>query len=238
MNAPHPRLIALVGAAVLAGCSDATGPDGDVDVLPVIEHMLISIDDWDAETQRAGDITFVGGEVFIPFGKFLVGTNGPKITPELTWFVAEGTEVHAPITGVVSQIDVLYSDDYLIVLQQDGSAWEVGVEHVVDPRVQVGDRVTAGQVIATATPEDTPFGTIAFTELAVWLPADSDEEMIKKCPVLAFTPALRASFSTATYALAESWETHWGEDTYDTAAWTQPGCLMDELTEAQARNGG
>ena len=204
--------------------------------LPVIEHLGISIDAYDPQTSSAGDITFVGGEVFIPFGKILQGTNGWKQTPEMTFYVEENTPVRAPITGVVSQIDVLYSGDYLIVLRQPPSRWEVGVEHVVDPRVQVGDPVQAGEVIATATPEATPFGTVAFTELAVWLPADSDDEMIKKCPYLAFDEGLKLEFSARIHALAESWETHWGEDVFAQEEWTQPGCVRDEMTEAEARN--
>ena len=104
------------------------------------------------------------------------------------------------------------------------------------PLVQVGEAVQAGQVIATATPEDTPFGTVAFTELAVWLPADSDEEMIKMCPFLAFDADLKQSFSDAIYALASAWETHWGEDVFDEQGWSQPGCVRDQMTEAEARN--
>lgn len=234
------RSIALLGLAVLLGlaCSSGTGPDLDASVLPVIEHIGIEIAPFDSVTERAGDISFRGGETFIPFGKLLEGTNGWKLTPELTFFVVEGTPVRAPISGVVSQIDVLYSDDYLIILRQAGTAWEVGVEHVVDPLVKVGDAVQAGQVIATATPEETPFGIVAFTELALWLPADSDDKMIKMCPYLAFSDDLKQKFSAEVYELASSWEAHWGQDVFDESAWSQPGCLRDAMTEAEGRNPG
>jgi biotin carboxyl carrier protein len=225
----------------VAACTDATQPgqpDQQDSPLPVIQDLGITIATYDSTTNQAGDITFVGGETFIPFGKLLEGTNGLKRSPELTFFVELGTPVRAPITGVVSQIDVLYSDDYLLILRQSGSDWEVGVEHVVDPLVSVGDSVQAGQIIATATPQPTPFGTIAFTELAVWFPADTDEDMIKKCPYLAFDADLRQVFSTQIYALAASWEAYWGQDVFDEASWTQPGCVIDEMTEAEARNPG
>ena len=234
MNGSVIRLTPGLLGVLLTACG-ATGPDPN-SPLPVIEDLGITIAAYESSTNRAGDITFAGGETFIPFGKLLEGENGLKRSPELTWFVEEGTPVRAPVTGVVSQIVVLYSADYLIVLRQPGSDWEVGVEHVVDPLVQVGDEVQAGQHIATATPQPTPFGTIAFTELAVWLPADTDEEMIKKCPYLAFDSSLEQAFSDQIYALVESWETHWGQDVFDEASWTQPGCLIDELTEAEGRN--
>ena len=36
-------------------------------------------------------------------------------------FDPDGTPVRAPVTGIVSQIDVLFSGDYLIFLQQPPS---------------------------------------------------------------------------------------------------------------------
>lgn len=229
-----PRVQALL-IGLLSACGKTTEPNLD-SPLPVIRHLGISIAEYDSATNKAGDITFAAGETFIPFGKLLEGDSGLKRTPELTWFVEEGTPVRAPLTGLVSQIDLLYSGDNLIILRQPASDWEVGVEHVIDPLVQVGDEVEAGQIIATATPETTPVGTIAFTELAVWLPADTDEEMIKMCPYLAFDPDLKQEFAAQILALAEAWEAHWGADVFDQASWTQPGCVIDEMTEAEGRN--
>jgi Peptidase family M23 len=227
----------LLFVTLILGCSsDSSGPDVDTQTLPMIEYLGITIGEYDEATGLAGDITFQGGETFLPFAKLLEGENGPKRSPELAFFVAEGTAVRAPITGVISQIGVIYSGDNFIALRQDGTDWMVSVEHVVNPLVRVGDVVQAGQIIATATPEETPFGTIAFTELAVWLPADSDDELIKMCPYLAFDADLKRSFSSAIFALAQSWEAYWGEDVFQEQDWTQPGCLRDQMTEAEGRN--
>lgn len=224
------------GVVIASACGGATEPD--FANLPDIVDLGITIGSYDSVTNTAGDITFAAGEPFIAFGKLLEGSDGNlKRTPELTWFVREGTPVRAPITGTVSQIDVLYSNDYLIVLRHPSTDWEVGVEHVDDPLVQVGDDVVAGQVIATATPEQSPHGDrYAFTELAVWWPADTDEEMIKLCPYEAFSAALQAEYDAQIHALAEAWEAYRDQDVYDEASWVLPGCVVERMTEAEARS--
>ena len=64
-----------------------------------------------------------------------------------------GTKVRSLVDGVVTNVPLLYSNDYSIMVATNSkSQWQYETEHVTNPLVKVGDTVTAGQVIAEVSP--------------------------------------------------------------------------------------
>jgi hypothetical protein len=72
----------------------------------------------------------------------------PQPNPQPTFHAPLGTPVVAVVSGTVTGIPTLYSNDFSIMIASGGQGGTWEHEHVINVRVNVGDRVTAGQQIA------------------------------------------------------------------------------------------
>src|SRR3989338_7183231 len=72
-----------------------------------------------------------------------------KSSPQPTFVVPLGTPVRSLVDGVVASMPTLWSGDYSIQVTTDGQMqkWIYETEHLINPRVKVGDKVTAGQIV-------------------------------------------------------------------------------------------
>jgi hypothetical protein len=85
------------------------------------------------------------------FGRMLAGNSSnptPRPNPQPTFYAPLGTPVLAVVSGTVSSVPTLYSNDFSVMIESpgNGGVWEH--EHVINVRVRAGDRVTVGQHIA------------------------------------------------------------------------------------------
>ena len=89
---------------------------------------------------------FMGYGFYIPAGN----DNPAKYNPQPTFVVPLGTPVRSLVDGVVAAMPTLWSGDISIQVTKTGKLerWIYETEHVINPKVKVGDKVTAGQVIA------------------------------------------------------------------------------------------
>jgi hypothetical protein len=71
--------------------------------------------------------------------------------PQWEFSVPLGTPALSPVSGTVWRIPTLWSDDYSVMIQTVEGGWIWEVEHVMNVEVNVGERVEAGQKIATAS---------------------------------------------------------------------------------------
>jgi predicted GH43/DUF377 family glycosyl hydrolase len=71
--------------------------------------------------------------------------------PQWEFTVPLGTPALSPILGTVFAIHTLWSDDWTVMIRGDQGDWIWEVEHVMNVEVNVGERVEAGQKIATAS---------------------------------------------------------------------------------------
>lgn len=104
-------------------------------------------------TMGAGRSVVAFGYDTGPRGVGAIGTGTRN--PQPTFFAPLGTPVLAPVTGLVTKVELLYSGDYTIWMAASPDAadvWET--EHVIGARVAPGDTVVAGQVIATVSDYD------------------------------------------------------------------------------------
>ncbi len=74
-----------------------------------------------------------------------------KHSPQWIFTVLLGTPALSPVSGTVFDIHTVWNGDYTVMIQGDQGGWIWEVEHVINVEVRVGERVEAGQQVATAS---------------------------------------------------------------------------------------
>lgn len=199
-----------------------------------LKSIGVNIDYYDSETGRAGDFIFTKKKLqfdrlFMGFG-FVIPLNmsssgQDKSNPQPTYIVPLGTPVRAIVDGVVANIPTLWSGDYSIQITTDGKMqkWIYEMEHIVNPKVKVGDRVSAGQVVGEVSnfnrgaPEG--FGTV---EIGILKGGGSPEHV---CPFAYLDESVKDDIQKKVIGLYKAWEEYKGDETlYDENVVTA-GCL-------------
>lgn len=174
----------------------------------------------------------------LPFG--LEEKPGGQRDPQPGFYAPIGTDVLAPITGIVTDVIALEHGDWSIMFGPDGKSsdiWET--EHVIQVAVQVGDHVTAGQPVAKISDYDCTYsrslGNDAYcrTHLGIvelgYLVGDS-QVPTHLCP---FEPSRidsaqrDAILADYTWALDQS-ERARGKPYMDRTTWATPHCEVTE----------
>lgn len=95
------------------------------------------------------------------YGRVLPASSArpmPQPNPQPTFYAPLGTPVVAVVSGTVTGIPTLYSNDFSIMIASGGQGGTWEHEHVMNVRVNVGDRVTAGQQIAEVSNYECAWG--------------------------------------------------------------------------------
>ena len=93
------------------------------------------------------------GKPFMEYGFVIPGSSASsgkdKSNPQPTYVVPLGTPVRSIVDGIVVAIPTLWSGDFSVQVTQDGKMqrWIYEMEHLINPKVKVGEKVTAGQVV-------------------------------------------------------------------------------------------
>lgn len=211
-------------------------PSGSI---PVLKNLGVNFGEWNPATNRAGDFLFMQGtfdeQIIVPFGYLVINDNGAKRLPEMTFILPVGTPVVSPIDGIVFNINTIeWSQDYAVHLKTDkDEEWMVSFEHLINLRVSMGDRISAGQVVGEAAPWNSGTG---FAEIVVWKGGQSESDILKHCPFDALEDELKPSYAEKISSLVADWEKFKGKNIYEEEKWTLPGCLLLEMTEIEAMN--
>ena len=187
----------------------------------IIENWGFRLAPYDAATQSAGAMSLApipfpeGSVIQRPISYFGAGPSRPQdpagfIDPQMTFILPIGTVVTAIASGRVCWVKKLendYSDDYSIGIAPacggnpaagqgfgTGATWEH--EHVMAPRVKVGDRVKAGQPIATVSYYTTQnwlyAAGLGLYEIGI-LTGSPDGRPMHLCPARYLAPPRRAA---------------------------------------------
>src|SRR3989344_8068338 len=122
-----------------------------------LKSIGVNLDYYDPQTGKAGDFEFTKAklqfnQLFMDYGFFIPASSASpdKKNPQPTFILPLGTPVRSLIDGVVANMPILWSGDISIQVTTDGKMqrWVYEIEHVINPKVKVGDRVSAGQIIA------------------------------------------------------------------------------------------
>ncbi len=200
----------------------------------VIKHPGFDLRPYDPLTNRAGDVQFTQAQmsfnrVFFEYG-FTVPANsvGPeKKNPQPTFILPLGTKVRALIDGTVASITKLYSNDYSVMLQASGSTVLFELEHVINVQVAVGERVTAGQVVAEVSNYDAHnYDGMGLFEIGVLKGGDAGPPL-HYCPFDFLDPSARDSILSGLDGLMTAWEQYRGDSSlHPTSTTGVPGCLF------------
>lgn len=203
----------------------------------MLKTIGVDLDYYNPATGRAGDLVFTKNELqfgvlFTEYGFFIAGNsnNKAKYNPQPTFLLPLGTKVRSLVDGVVLVIPKLYSGDYSVMVGTDiQSKWRYETEHVINPLVNVGDKVKAGQIIAEVSPHNKQASNgYGMVEIGI---LKGGNPPMHVCPFNYLDPSIKSEVQKKLLALYKSWEEYRGDPTlHDEAKQTIPGCLMlDEI---------
>lgn len=197
----------------------------DADTPPLlIKHLGIDFDK---------DIVFIQQKLefdslFMDYG-FVIPANSEtgkaKANPQPTFIVPLGTPARSLVDGIVVAIPTLWSGDYSIQVTANGKMekWIYETEHVRNPKVKVGDRVRAGQIVAEignfGNNAPAGFGAV---EIGILKGGQNPSHV---CPFLYLDPSIKESVYAKLRAFYKSWNEYKGKTIYNLSSYSVPGCL-------------
>lgn len=231
-------LFLVIGGVILFSTTHTPSPTPSTtrsaDEPPLlIKNIGINLDYFDPKTNKAGDFVFTKQKLqfdrlFMGFGFVIpvaVSSRGKdKANPQPTFIVPLGTPVRSLVDGVVANIPKVWSGDYSIQVTTDGKMqkWVYETEHIINPKVKVGDRVAAGQIIGEVSNYDkglpTGFGIV---EIGILKGGNPPYHV---CPFAYLDPSVKEKLLDKIKAFYESWQQYRGDATLYNAE-TTPGCL-------------
>lgn len=197
-----------------------------------LKSIGVDLDYYDPKTGKAGDFVFTKqklqfNRLFMDYGFFIPSSSASreKKNPQPTFILPLGTPVRSLVDGVVVNMPTLWSGDISIQITTGGKIekWIYETEHVVNPKVKVGDKVTASQIIAEVgsfdkgTPEG--FGTV---EIGILKGGNPPQHV---CPFAYLDESIKEDMEKKIKEFFKAWGEYVGDRTlYDTPT-KFPGCL-------------
>jgi murein DD-endopeptidase MepM/ murein hydrolase activator NlpD len=204
-----------------------------------IKNLGINLDYYNPDTGMAGDLKFTKANfasgmqmLFSEYGYQVAASSaGPaKKNPQPTFIAPLGTKVMSLVDGEVVNVPKLYSKDYSVHVQAEGSDLIFETEHVINVKVKQGDKVKAGDVIAEVSDYDAKnYDGLGLMEIGILKGGNPPSHI---CPFDYLDDSIKESTLNKITALKKSWEEYRGDTTiYDEAKAVIPGCLTREPIE-------
>lgn len=201
-----------------------------------IKNLGFNLDYYDPATGKAGDIKFTKfvfpegsfGAIFSEYGRQDVANTAKGsdrgYNPQPTFLLPLGTKVRALIDGEVVNVPKLYSGDYSIHMKGEGSNLIFETEHVINPKVKVGDKVKAGDVIAEVSDYNgDKLDGLGLLEIGVLIGGKTPTHV---CTFDYLDSSIKTDTLKKLRALEDAWESYRGEpNAYQQDAEATPGCL-------------
>lgn len=199
----------------------------------LLKSIGINLDYYDSKTGKAGDFLFTKqklqfNSLFMGYGFFIPASSASpdKKNPQPTYILPLGTQVRSLVDGVVANMPTLWSGDISIQVTTDGKLqrWVYEVEHVINPKVKVGDKVTAGQIVGEVSNFDKGappgFGAV---EIGILKGGNPPQHV---CPFAYLDPSIKEEMLAKIKAFYRSWEEYYGSAAlYNEETTAIPGCL-------------
>lgn len=197
----------------------------------VLKNLAVEFGPFDPETSRAGSFDFM--YVDKPFFEF--GDNGTE--PTFTYHVLQGVDVFAVADGYVRSVTYQPShNDYSIVVSTHPElhTWEIDYDHLINPTVSVGDRITAGKVLGNPALGQGGYGNGWF-EIQVFGGTNAQGKLLNHCPFNFFDPSLIDTYKAKLRQLMQDFNDYnqltdaYNFDNYTTSG--HIGCLVSTMAE-------
>ncbi len=209
---------------------------------PVLaKNIGFNFDFYDPATKRAGDFVFAnipalsdpisGNSMWHDYGVKDKKPGSGKPNPQTVFFLPGGTKITAMVDGEVVGMTELYSKDFGIMIAKDKqSKWRYEHEHVVKPRVKLGDKVKAGDVIAeVGAHTNYQYGGYGFFEIGLYRPHSNGVGGHEDCVFKFLDPSVKKDIEAKVTAFYKGWEDYRGDTTlYDEANNYSPGCAVGD----------
>lgn len=175
------------------------------------------------------------GRLFFDYGFVIPGnassTGKDKSNPQPTYVVPLGTEVRSIVDGVVAAIPTLWSGDYSVQVTEDGKMqkWVYETEHLINPKVKVGDKVIAGQVVGEVSNFNSgaPPGYGA-VEIGILKGGQKPQHI---CPFAYLDDSVKDDILQKITDFYKSWEEYKGDKSLYPENYQIPGCLTLDSIE-------
>jgi len=202
-----------------------------------LESIGFDLDYYDPATNRAGDMEFTNvdhtlsghnHQIWQDFGQqdYRSPNDPTKKNPQPTFVLPLQTKVHSLVTGQVVAIKRLYSNDYTIwTASSPGSHYIYETEHVDNPLVKKGDKVTGGQVIAEVSDKDSDI-TPGFGLLEIGILYTAHNYPQHLCPFQYLDTRIKADTDKRITSLHTAWEKYYGQQVYF-ESFVTPGCVTE-----------
>lgn len=223
------------------GKLESSQSEQDTDAPPLkLKSIGVDLDYYDPSIGKAGDFVFTKqklqfNRLFMDYGFFIPASSASsdKKNPQPTFILPLGTPVRSLVDGVVAEMPTLWSGDVSIQVTTDGrlQRWIYEVEHVINPKVKVGDKVMAGQIIAEVSNFDrgAPVGFGAVEIGLLHGGGDGSPEHV--CPFAYLDESIRDEMQKKITDLFKSWEEYTGDKSLYDESISTPGCLTSDPIE-------
>lgn len=198
----------------------------------LLKSIGVNLDYFDVRTNHAGDFVFTKDKLqfdrlFMDYGFFIPASSvsPDKNNPQPTFVLPLGTPVRSLVDGVVVNVGTVWSGDYSIQVTTDGKLqkWIYETEHVIKPKVRVGDKVSAGQIIGEVSDFDRGappgFGTV---EIGILKGGNPPQHV---CPFAYLDPSIKTEVLQKIKAFYAAWEQYKNNTTLYDETEKIPGCL-------------
>lgn len=208
-----------------------------------IKHLGVNLGYYDPATNKAGDMVFTKATLssgagmqmlFMEFGHVIPGNSATgfrdKSNPQPTFILPLGSKVYALVDGEVYDVPKLYSNDYSVMVQAEGSDLVFETEHVMNVKVKKGDRVKAGQVVGEVSNYDAHnWDGLGLVEIGILKAGNPPSHL---CPFDYLDDSIKDETLKKLTALKKSWEEYRGDSTiYDESKVLIPGCVSRDPIE-------
>lgn len=165
--------------------------------------------------------------LFMDYGFFIPASSASadKKNPQPTFILPLGTPVRSLVDGVVVDIPTVWSGDFSVMVGtgDNKNPWRYETEHVKNVLVKVGDKVTAGQIIAEVSDFDkgapAGFGAV---EIGILKGGNPPQHV---CPFAYLDDSIREETFSKMNEFFKTWEEYLGDSTLYNESLAVPGCL-------------
>jgi hypothetical protein len=241
--------------------SSGTQPTSQRDIPAIIQNWGFNFADYSAATGKAGDMlikgvtppTFTGPNAATDNAMYrlLIGPIGAvvqgMVEPQNGFYLPLGTSVISMVDGTVCDVPKLYSNDYSVRVAPPGMACMQGGayilyehEHILNPAVKVGDKVTAGQkigIVGDYNPHWKAKG-LGILETGVFFSKKGSNAPWHACLSSFLDPSKKTALLATLSSAYAAWEAELGDNKlYDEAKMSPVGCYTTaEMTDSNNKN--
>ena len=251
----------LKGSGSSGSASSGTQPTSQRDIPAIIQNWGFNFTDYSPATGKAGDMlikgvtppTFSGPNAASDNAMYrlLIGPIGAvvqgMVEPQYGFYLPLGTSVISMVDGTVCDVPKLYSNDYSVRVAPPGmSCMQGGAyvlyehEHLLNPTVKVGDKVTAGQklgIVSDYMPHWKAKG-LGVIETGVFFSKKGSNAPWHACLSSFLDPTKKSAMLATLSSAFAAWEAELGDNTlYDEAKMSPVGCYTTaEMTDSNNKN--